>query len=103
MRGMPPMHFDVKLAIPTVCGEACLLRWRRARALNCGEILRQDNPTLQFRRASISAFRQLDCCTAAPEIVPVVTALAKGSRDSWQGRLRQTRRESHDESRSCFF
>jgi hypothetical protein len=48
------MHFEVEFPIPAVDGQACLLRWHRARTLNRSEVAREDYAALQLLSSRIA-------------------------------------------------
>ena len=72
MGRVPPVHFQVELAEPTVLHEACFLRRHRARALDGRQILREHDPPFQFLPARVLAFREVHGAAAEPEFRPGV-------------------------------
>ena len=82
MRGVPPVHLEVELAVPTVAGEPGLLRRPRAGALDRGQVLRQHHAPLELLRARVLAALQIDGGAALPEAAPV--ALAGQERLGWR-------------------
>src|SRR2546421_11565424 len=100
MRGVPPVHFQVKLAIPTVAGESALLRRHRAGTLNRSWVLREDDATLEFRCPLIAAVRKIDRATLAPKSGPMCRRETEGRACVWEIRQRCMlifRREGNDE------
>ena len=68
---VPPVHFEVELAFPTVVGEAGFLRREVARALDRGEILREDDAPFELAPARVAAAGEIDRAAGAPEVVPM--------------------------------
>ena len=70
MGGVPPVHFKMRFAVPTICREPRFLRRRRAGALDRGQILRQDDAAFEFGGAFIRATGEIDNGTISPESFP---------------------------------
>src|ERR1700690_372905 len=51
--GVPPVHFEVELAVPTVAREAGFLGRRGAGALDRRQVLRQNEAPLEFLRPRV--------------------------------------------------
>ena len=68
---MPPMHFQMEFAVPTVAQQAGLGRRKRAGAVDRGVVLREDDPALKLRGFFVCAIGQIDCGAAGPEFFPV--------------------------------
>src|SRR5262245_6421313 len=77
---MPPMHLEMKLAVPTVDRKSRLLRRSATRTLNRRQILRKYDASFQFNCAWILTLGQLDRATVIPKARPV--DLAGGERAS---------------------
>src|ERR1043165_760122 len=97
VRSMPPMHLQMKLAVPTVDSQPCLLRRFRPGALNGREVLRENDAPLQFSRAMVAARGQLDCAALCPKASPVFAARGKRRRHVRQRFAQRMRRECRDE------
>ena len=69
--GVPPDHLGVVLPVPGVADEPALLRRDIGHRLDGGEVLRQDDATLQLRRPRIGAPAEIDGAPAPPERGPV--------------------------------
>src|SRR5579871_2252263 len=72
MSRVPPVHFKVKLSVPTVLNESGFLRGQRASAIDGGLILRKHDAPLQLRPAAVVAARQIDGASRRPEFFPVL-------------------------------
>src|SRR6185369_13471506 len=101
VRRMPPVHFEVKFSVPTVNGESGFLRRHAARTLNCSEILREHNSSLELDRSLVSTMGQLDCRAACPELFPVSLACSDRLSRSWQCFAWTFLRERNDKLRTC--
>src|SRR5215510_504205 len=71
MRCVPPMHLQMKLAVPAIDRETGLLRRRRARALNGRQVLRKDYPPLELLGSGVATIRKIDGASGAPKSLPM--------------------------------
>jgi hypothetical protein len=71
VRGVPVVHFQVELAEPTVAGESGFLRGHAAGALDGGEVLGEDDASLQFAGARVGCGGEIDGGAGSPEGCPV--------------------------------
>ena len=98
VRGVPPVHLEMRLAEPAVERLARLLRRRRAGALDRREVLRQHDAPLELRRTRIGAAREIQRAAVGPEPLPVARArrrrLADARRRVAPPRGERTRRPS---------
>ena len=74
VRGVPEVHFEMELAVPTVAGEAGFLRRERAGALNGGLVLRKDDAALEFVGARVAAAGEIHGAAAGPKAAPMLPA-----------------------------
>ena len=78
VRGVPPVHLEVELAVPAVEGEPGLLRRVAAGALDGREVLRQDDAPLELAPARVAAHGEVDGAARGPEAIPVLACLSQG-------------------------
>ncbi len=75
MHGMPPVHFQVRLAIPAVIGQPGFL-WRKIwMHIVFWEVLGQDHSPLQLWRAAFLLPAEINRATALPELFPTLPAV----------------------------
>ncbi len=91
--GVPPDHLGVMLPVPGVADEPALLRWHGGHRLDGGEVLRQDDATLQLRRPRIRAPAEIDGASPPPERGPVASRRAERLVHAWK-RTQRRRREA---------
>src|SRR5947207_2232311 len=88
----------MKFAIPAVDCESGFLWRHRARALNCGEVLRKDNPPFEFWCARVTALGTVDGGSVAPESAPMIGRSFERLRSAGN-RLRNPLRRECDDKR----
>ena len=96
MRGVPPVHLEVELALPAVEREPGLLRRVPAGALDRGEVLREHDPALQLAPAGIAASREIDGPAGRPEAVPVLLGGPAGGLEAGERLVEGRGGEGHD-------
>src|SRR5262249_13366882 len=84
MRGVPPVHLEMRLPEPTIERLPGFLRWHRAGALDGGEVFGEYDSTLQLSRPLIAASREVERSAISPEPLPVRRTLGFGRRHRWQ-------------------
>ena len=71
---MPPNHFMVVFAVPSIIHQSAFLRGKRAGFIHRHYILREYNSSFQFFPTGIFAFRQVDSAATLPKIRPMPNA-----------------------------
>src|SRR6185369_6600995 len=80
---VPPVHFQMKLAVPTVNGQSGFLWRHTAGTLNRGEVLRQHDSSLELDGALVFTISKFDRSTVRPEAFPVSFACSNSLSRRW--------------------
>src|SRR5438045_6956864 len=69
--------------------------------MNRSQVLRQDDATLEFKRARVATVGQIYCATVTPKLSPVIGGSREGCRCIWKRVRKRSRREDNYEC-ECF-
>ena len=84
MGGVPPVHFEVELAFPTIVSQPGFL-WRQAPgALDGRKVLRQNDAPLQLVPARIFDCRQIYRAAGGPKPLPMLARAGAGLIKAWE-------------------